>query len=132
MEKGPEYGTGSPAGGGEGSLIEIRAIVRLELLDAVVHCLKRAGVPRLMVQRVHAIGSGVDPASAKISFREGSEYAEKGMVSFICARNRCAMFTELIARAARTERPGDGIVSVHPVSEVTKIRTGVRGLEALA
>ncbi len=112
-------------------MVEIRAIVRLELLDAVVHCLKQAGVPRLTVQRVHAIGSGVDPDSAKISFREGSEYAEKGLVRFICGGNRCAAFTELIAGAARTGRPGDGIVSVHPVLEVTKIRTGATGLAAL-
>lgn len=114
------------------AMVEIRAIVRLELLDAVIYCLKQAGVPRLTVERVHAIGSGVDPDAAKISVREGSEYADKGQVRFICAGNRCAMFTELIARAARTGRPGDGIVSVHPVLEVTKIRTGVTGPAALA
>jgi nitrogen regulatory protein PII len=38
----------------------------------------------------------------------------------------------LIANAARTGRRGDGIVSVHPVLGITKIRTGARGLEALA
>jgi len=116
----------------ETSMVEIQAIVRIEMLDAVVHCLKEAGVPRLTVERVHAIGSGVDLASAKISFREGSEYAEKGMVRFICGGDRCAMFTELIADAARTGRAGDGIVSVHPVLSVTKIRTGARGQAALA
>ncbi len=131
MEKTPEA-RGASAGAPGEALVEIRAIVRLELLDSVVHCLKEAGVPRLTVERVHAIGSGVDPASAKISFREGSEYADKAMVRFICGGNRCAMFTELIAGAARTGRPGDGIVSIHPVLDVRKIRTGVTGLPALA
>jgi len=116
----------------ETSLVEIQAIVRIEMLESVVHRLKEAGVPRLTVERVHAIGSGVDLASGKLSFREGSEYAEKGMVRFICGGDRCAMFTELIADAARTGRPGDGIVSVHPVLSVTKIRTGARGQAALA
>ncbi len=113
-------------------MVEIRAIVRLEMLDSVVHCLKEAGVPRLTITRVHAIGSGVDPATVRISFRAGSEYARKGMVQFICSGERCAMFTELIAQAARTGRPGDGIVSIHPVFDVTKVRTGATGLEALA
>ena len=68
-------------------LIEIRAIVRLEMLDRVVRRLKDSGVPRLTVVRCHAIGTG---------------------------------------------RRGDGIVSLHPVAEVVKIRSGSRGLGALA
>ncbi len=112
-------------------LVEVRAIVRLEMLDRVVHCLKEAGVPRLTVTRVHAIGAGVDPATARISFEEGTEYTDKAMIQFICAGDRCAMFSELIARTARTGRRGDGIVSVHPVLGVTKIRTGETGLAAL-
>lgn len=114
------------------TFVEVRAIVRMQMLDRVVHCLKDAGCPRLSVQRVHAIGSGVDPAFAKISFEEGTEYTDKAMVRLICARERCDMYTELIERAARTGRRGDGIISVHPVINVTKVRTGVRGLEALA
>ena len=113
------------------TIVEIRAIVRMEMLDRVVHCLKAAGCPRLSVTRAHAIGSGVDPAFAKISFEEGTEYTDKAMVSLICAENRCAMYTELIAKTARTGRQGDGIVSVHPVLQVSKIRTGIGGLEAL-
>ncbi|MFQ5890767.1 MAG: P-II family nitrogen regulator [Gemmatimonadota bacterium] len=113
------------------AMVEIRAIVRTEMLDRVVHCLKESGVPRLSVEWVHAIGSGVDPAYAKISFEEGTEFVDKAMVHFICAGEQCGMYTEIIARAARTGRRGDGIVSVHPVLGVTKIRTGVEGLAAL-
>jgi nitrogen regulatory protein P-II 1 len=113
-------------------LVEIRAIVRREMLDRVVHCLKASGVPRLTVTRVHAIGAGVDPATAKVSLDEGTAYADKAMIQFICAGDRCEMFTELIAREARTGRRGDGIVSIHPVAGVIKIRTGERGLAALA
>ena len=112
-------------------MIEIRAIVRSEMLDRVVQCLKQAGVPRLAVGKVHAIGAGVDAASAKISLEEGSAYVDKALVQFICSAERCDMYTELIARTARTGRQGDGYVAVYPDLEVTKIRTGVRGLVAL-
>ncbi len=41
------------------------------------------------------------------------------------------MFTELVARAARTGQRGDGIVSIKPVLGVTKVLSGATGLEAL-
>lgn len=114
-----------------GELVEIRAVVRIEMLDRVIHQLKDAGVPRLTVTRVHAIGAGVDPATARLSLHEGSEYADKALVQFVCGGDRCEMFTELICGAAHTGRRGDGIVYVQPVLAVTKIRTGASGLAAL-
>ena len=112
-------------------LTEIRAIVRLEMLDRVVRKLKECGVPRLTVTRVHAIGAGADPASEKFSLHEASAFADKAQVQFICDCERCDMFIELIASSARTNRRGDGIIAVYPVTNVTKIRTGVEGLAAL-
>lgn len=113
-------------------LVEIRAIVRREMLDRVVHCLKETGLPRLSVGCVCAIGAGVDPAITSISCEAGSEVTDKAMIQFICAGERGAMFVELIQRAAHTGRRGDGIVWVHPVGEVTNIRSGEHGLAALA
>ncbi len=113
-------------------MVEVRAIVRLEMLDRVVHELKTCGVPRLTVVKVHAIGAGVDPKTARISFEEGTPYADKALVQFICASERCDMLTELLAKVARTGQRGDGIISVHPVLSVVKIRTGAEGLAALA
>lgn len=112
-------------------LVEIRAVVRTEMLDRVIHCLKESGVPRLTVCHVHGVGAGVDPAFSRVSFEEGTEYADKALLQFVCAGERCDMFTELIARAARTGRRGDGIVTVHPVLDATRIQTGTQGLEAL-
>lgn len=73
-------------------IMEARAVVRLEMLDRVVRRLKESGVPRLTVKRVHAIGSGVDPATLRFLSREGSAYADKPQVQFICDRDRCDMF----------------------------------------
>lgn len=67
-------------------IVEIRAIVRIAMLDRVVRCLKESGVPRLTVTRVHAIGAGVDPASTSLSFEEGSVYSDKAQVQFICTK----------------------------------------------
>jgi nitrogen regulatory protein P-II 1 len=113
-------------------LVEIRAIVRMEMLDRVVHGLRDAGVPRLSVTRLHAVGTGVDPASARVTAEEGAEEMDKALVQFVCGGERCEMYAELIARAARTGRVGDGYVTVSPVKGVLNIRTGAEGLEALA
>jgi nitrogen regulatory protein PII len=53
---------------------------------------------------------------------EGVEEMDKALVEFICDAARAEMFAELLARAARTGRRGDGIVSVHPALSVVKIR----------
>ncbi len=113
------------------NIIEIRATVRREMLDRVVCALKEAGVRRFTVTRAHAIGAGVDPASVKLSWDEGSEYADKAIVQFICGRERCSELVALIGRAAQTGRKGDGIVAVYSVENVLKIRTGSEGLQAL-
>lgn len=111
------------------SLVEVRGIVRREVLDRVVRRLEEA-VPRITVTRIHAVGAGVHADPASISVEEGA-YRDMAMVQCVCAEERSAMITELIVQAARTGRPGDGIVSVHPVRQVTKIRTGQSGLAAL-
>lgn len=112
-------------------LVLVRAIVRTEMLERVVRRLKESGVPRLTVARVHAIGAGVDPAMEKLSLEESSAYADKAEVQFVYAGSECAHYTEMMAEAARTGRRGDGIVFVQPVADVTKVRTGARGIEAL-
>jgi len=55
------------------SLMTVRGIVRLAMLDRVIHALRGAGVPRLTVTRVHAIGAGVDPAAARLSIDGATE-----------------------------------------------------------
>jgi nitrogen regulatory protein PII len=113
------------------SLMTVRGIVRLAMLDRVIHALRGAGVPRLTVTRVHAIGAGVDPATARLSVEESAEYADKALVEFVCGSEAASHLTGVLCEAAHTGRRGDGIVYALPVAEVVKIRTGTAGLEAL-
>ena len=112
-------------------LVEVRAIVRAQMLDGVIRALRDNGIPRLTVTRVHAIGVGVDAALAKLSVQEGAEYADKALIQFVCGSGQCDHLTGLLARTAWTGRRGDGIVYVMPVHSVTKLRTGATGLAAL-
>lgn len=118
-------------GGKVSTLVEVTAVVRGGMLAQVLEVLRDAGVPRITVLQAHAIGRGVDPASAKVSVVEGTTYADRAVIQFVTAEERSRMYVEVLCGAARTGRPRDGIVYLKPVLAVTKIRTGVEGRAAL-
>ena len=114
------------------AMVEVRAVLRTERLSRVLHALDGAGVPRSTISHVHGTGAGVDPVDARLSLdEEGGSYMDKVLVRVLCGAERCDELVGVIADAARTGKRGDGIVSVHPVLEVVKIRTDDRGPEAL-
>ena len=123
--------SGSVSSGGTVALVELRAVVRLIVLDRVVHAMREAGCARLTVQHVHSIGAGVDPAAAKASLLEGTIVSDVALVQLVCGAERAAALTRALVEAARTGHQGDGIVTAHPVLDVTKIRTGESGEDAL-
>lgn len=116
----------------ESAIVEIRAVLRTERLSRVLHALEEAGIPRASVNHVHGVGAAVDPAQQRLSLaEEGGAYMDKVLLRILCGAERCDELVDVIAAVARTGKKGDGIVSVHPVLEVLKIRTGLRGPEAL-
>ncbi len=61
----------------------VQAVIRCELLEEVVAALKRSSVPRLMISRVQAVGSGADPDELKHSLELGSGYSDKVLLQFV-------------------------------------------------
>ncbi|MFQ6047283.1 MAG: P-II family nitrogen regulator [Gemmatimonadales bacterium] len=110
----------------------IKAIVRLELLEELVKALKTAGAPRLAVNHVCTVGSGVDPEKVKFSMELGTGYTEKALVQFACPAAEVNRFVAVILEHAHTGRHGDGVILVSEVEQAIKIRTGVVGAEALS
>lgn len=112
-------------------LVEVRAIVRRQALEQVVRTLTDAGIPRLTVTKGHAVGAAVAADPGHFG-EEGVAYRDVALVQCVCSRDRSAMVSELICRAARTGKPGDGIVAIYPVLELTKVWSGDTGSAALA
>lgn len=113
-------------------MVEIRAVLRTERLSRVLHALEDAGVPRTTVSHVHGTGASVDPSELRVSLsEEGGAYMDKVLLRVLCGAERQDELVDVIAAAARTGKKGDGIVSVHPVVDVMKIRTEARGPTAL-
>lgn len=109
----------------------IKAIVRLELLEELVKALKAEGVPRLAVNHVCTVGSGVDPQNTRFSMELGTGYTEKALVQFACPEADVDRFVGVILEHAHTGRHGDGIVLISQVEQAIKIRTGAVGVAAL-
>lgn len=109
----------------------IIAIVRTDCVPDLVQALKGTDVTRFYLSRVHAVGAGVDPEDFRVSLDDGSVYAEKTRVEFLCRAKRTEALVEVVREWARTGHRGDGVVVVSDVLDVVNVRTGDRDVAAL-
>jgi len=110
---------------------ELKAFVRIERIDPVIHALKAVGIPHMSVTHVQAIGSSIDTSETRVSMELGSRYENMVKLEIVCHEDRAEELMSIIEREARTGRSGDGIIYVCPVEMVVRIRTGQRDHEAL-
>jgi nitrogen regulatory protein P-II 1 len=109
----------------------ITAVVRPERLRAVKEALFRAGVTGMTLSRV----SGHGGERELVEHYRGSslvlEFRDKVKIEMACSEPFVEPCIEAILSAARTGEVGDGKIFVQPLSEVIRIRTGERDIEAL-
>lgn len=110
---------------------ELKAYVRVERVDPIIHALKGAGVEHMSVTHVQAIGSSIDTIEARISVELSSRYEKMVKLEIVCHADRAEEIMSIIEREGHTSRPGDGIIYVSPVDMAVKIRTGERDHDAL-
>ncbi len=110
---------------------ELKAYVRTERIDQIVHALKRAGIHRMSVMHVQAVGSSIDLTEAKLSIELASRYTNMVKLEIVCPETRVEEIISIIEREGHTGRSGDGIIYVSPVEAAIKIRTGERGRDSL-
>jgi nitrogen regulatory protein P-II 1 len=110
---------------------KIEAIIKPFKLDAVKEALHELGVQGLTIGEVKGFGR----QRGRTELYRGAEYVvdflPKVRVEVVLEDGQVAEAIALIERASRTGQVGDGKLSVSPVEEVIRIRTGERGLAAL-
>jgi nitrogen regulatory protein P-II 1 len=109
----------------------IEAIIRPERLEAVKRALvdsEHAGLTVYDVQG-HGTQRGISQQW------RGQEYAvdllPKVSLVVIVHDHEVPDVVDIISRAARTDRIGDGKIFVMPIEQVVRVRTGEAGAEAL-
>ena len=110
---------------------KVEAIIKPFKLDEVKQALSEVGVAGLTVTEVKGFGR----QKGHTELYRGAEYVvdflPKVKVEVVVPDQLVGRVVEVVERAAKTGRIGDGKIFVVPVEEVVRIRTGERGEEAL-
>ncbi len=110
---------------------KVEAIIKPFKLDEVKDALTQVGATGLTVTEVKGFGrqKGHNELYRGAEYRV--EFLPKVKIEVVVADPLVPLVVEAIARAARTDRIGDGKIFVLPVEETLRIRTSERGEAAL-
>ncbi len=110
---------------------KVEAIIKPFKLDEVKQALSEVGIAGLTATEVKGFGR----QKGHTELYRGAEYVvdflPKVKIEVVVSDQLVGRVVEVIERAAKTGRIGDGKIFVVPVEEVIRIRTGERGEEAL-
>ena len=110
---------------------KIEAIVRLSRFDKVRDALAGIGVNFFTLSDVKGFGL---QKGKKLVYRGSgydSDYIARLQLDILCEDEKVSAIVDTIIESARTGEVGDGKVVVVDVSQVTRIRTGENGAEAI-
>lgn len=110
---------------------EIKAYVRVHMLDKVIRGLEDAGFTDMTVIDVHAIRSGLRDEDMAYSVELAERYMNVAKLAIVVRDQDVDVATRLICERARTGAKGDGLIYVSPVEEAIHIRTGACGESAV-
>ncbi len=109
----------------------ITAIVKPFKLNDVKEALEHAGITGLTVSEA----SGYGRQRGHTEVYRGAEYqidlVPKVRIEIVVEAEQVDEILDVIVRAARTERIGDGKIWVTPLDDVVRVRTGERGTGAI-
>jgi nitrogen regulatory protein P-II 1 len=109
----------------------ITAVVKPFKLDEVKEALEAAGITGMTITEVQGFGR----QKGHTEVYRGAEYqvafTPKIKVEVVVNDGLVTEVVDSIAKAARTEKIGDGKIWVTPVDSVVRIRTGETGADAI-
>ncbi|MBA3831806.1 MAG: P-II family nitrogen regulator [Chthoniobacterales bacterium] len=110
---------------------KIEAIIKPFKMEDVKEALAEIGVEGMTLSQVRGFGR----QKGHTEIYRGSEYTvdflPKVKIEIVLSDERTQRAVEVIARAAKTGKIGDGKVFVCEVEQVIRIRTDERGAEAI-
>lgn len=109
----------------------VEAIIKPFKLDEVKDALTKAGIQGMTLSEVKGFGR----QKGHTELYRGAEYSvdflPKMKIEILVPDDKAAQVVEVITKTARTGKIGDGKISVTPVEEVIRIRTGEKGPDAI-
>jgi nitrogen regulatory protein P-II 1 len=112
-------------------LKKVEAIIRPFKLDEVKIALVNAGIVGMTVSEVRGFGRQKGQTERYRGSEYTVEFLQKLKIEIVIEDNQVDMVVDKIITAAQTGEIGDGKIFVSPVSNVIRIRTGERDMEAI-
>lgn len=110
---------------------EVKAYVRVHMLDKVIRAIEEAGFTDITVHDLRAIRRGLRDEDLEYSVELVDRYMNVAKLAMVVRDSDVAVITRIICERARTGAKGDGLICVNPVEEVVHIRTGLSGEQAV-
>ena len=110
---------------------KIEAIIKPFKLDEVKQALTEIGATGMTVTEVKGFGRQKGHSELYRGAEYQVEFLPKVKIEVAVSDALVSRVVEAIARAAKTDRIGDGKIFVLPIEEALRIRTGEKGDEAL-
>jgi nitrogen regulatory protein PII len=107
------------------------AIVKPFKLDEVKEALREAGVNGLTTTEVEGFGRQRGHTEVYRGAEYQVDFVPKVKIEIVCDDEQVTQIVDVIAKAARTGKIGDGKIWVVPAEQVVRIRTGEMGPDAL-
>ena len=102
----------------------IKAYIRTNMIDKVIHALEQAGFTNMTVVDVKAIRQGIDPKDLEYSMELAERYMNVAKLDMVLQDEDVERAKEIILKTARTGKEGDGFIYTSAVDEAIHIRTG--------
>ena len=102
----------------------IKAYIRANIIDNVIHALEEAGFTDMTVIDVKAIRRGINDKDLEYSVEIAERYMNVAKLEIVLNDDCVERAKEIILKTARTGRKGDGLVYISQVDEAIHIRTG--------
>jgi nitrogen regulatory protein P-II 1 len=109
----------------------ITAVIKPFKIDEVKTALQEHGINGLTVSEVQGFGRQRGHTEVYRGAEYTVDFVPKLRLELVVSDPDADMVIEAIAKAACTEKIGDGKIWSVPVEEMVRIRTGERGSEAL-
>jgi nitrogen regulatory protein PII len=110
---------------------EIKAYVRVHMLDKVVRGLEEAGFTDMTVHDLRAIRRGVREEDLEYSVEIADRYMNVAKLAIVVRDRDVAEVGRIICERARTGARGDGFIYVSAVEDAIHIYSGQSGEEAV-
>ena len=111
---------------------EIKAYVRMNMAERVVHALSTLGCRDFSIVEVRRVKQGLPRGSYEFSVVLGEAVEPMLKFEVACRDENVGLLIEAVRKAATTGHPGDGRIFVVTVDEAVAISSGTRGDDVLS